>query len=333
MTPAVGAATAGAAAADDVAVRVERLNRVSQRRVVDPDVELPGSVGPGQLVPDELLTVHGTGIVLDAEQRRTLSREEVAAMLDAGIRFEAVLEAGFALRVARAEDLTDPRITYLLHEMGEETRHQRLFQRVIDQIGPRAPDVLGDSRVLRTVDRVFTRWIVEHPPLLFVMVLAGEEIPDLLQRLAAEHPETDPFLAEVNRHHRQEEARHLSFARGVLGEVWAEAAPHERAAVHRLAPFAITQLFDLLVQPGVYATVGLDPMPTWRRVRSTPERVELRRRATRPVLDALLDAGVVEAGRIPRGWRELCGVDPWGRPGPRGPRSGPSALWRRTAGP
>ena len=310
--------------------RVERLNRVSQQRFVDPDDDLPGSVGDGQLIADELLTIHGTGIRLDAEQRRRLSREEVAAMFDSGIRFEAVLEAGFALRVAYASDVTDPRITYLLHEMGEETRHQRLFQRVIAQIGPTAPDVLAGSRILRQVDTVFTRWIIEHPPLLFVMVLAGEEIPDLLQRLASEHPGTDPFLVEVNRYHRQEEARHLSFARSVLPEVWADAAPqerffffffpvvlrlwadaapHERAAVHRLAPFAITQLFDLLVQPGVYATVGLDPFATWRTVRASPERIELRRRATRPVLDALLAAGVVEPGRVPRGWRTLCGVD------------------------
>lgn len=306
--------TARTASAPSVTARIERLNRVSGQRFVDPDRDLPGSVGAGQLLPDELLTLHGTGIRLDAGQRCRLSREEVAAMFDAGIRFEAVLEAGFATRVARASDLTDPRVTYLLHEMGEETRHQRLFQRVISQIGPTAPDVLAASRVLRRVDRVVTRRIVEHPPLLFVMVLAGEEIPDLLQRLASEHPDTDPFLAEVNRYHRQEEARHLSFARAELPDVWAEAAPHERAVVHRLAPFAITQLFDLLVQPGVYSTVGLDPFATWRIVRGCPERVHLRRRATRPVLAALLDAGVIEPGQVPRGWRGLCGVDRRGAP-------------------
>ena len=88
-------------ATTSVTDRVERLNRVSERRVIDPDRDLPGCIGEGQLVPDELLSVHGTGIALDAEQRRRLSREEVASMFDAGIRFEAVLEAGFALQVAR----------------------------------------------------------------------------------------------------------------------------------------------------------------------------------------------------------------------------------------
>ncbi len=169
-------------------------------------------------------------------------------MFDAGIRFEAVLEAGFALQVARSSDLTDPLVTYLLHEMGEETRHQRVFQRVIGQIGPTARNPL-DNWVLRRVDRSATGWIIERPAMLFVLVLAGEEIPDLLQQLASEHPDTDPFLAQVNRYHRQEEARHLSFARNVLPDLWERASRAERAAVLRVAPLAIGTMFDTLIHP------------------------------------------------------------------------------------
>ena len=44
--------------------------------------------------------------------------------------------AGFGLQIAEADDYTDPRITYLLHELGEETRHSRLFARLLDQLGP-----------------------------------------------------------------------------------------------------------------------------------------------------------------------------------------------------
>jgi hypothetical protein len=36
--------------------------------------------------------------------------------------------------------------------------------------------------------------------------------------------------------------------------------------------------------------------------------------ATRPVLRALLDAGVLERGKVPTPWRGLCGVDPDGEP-------------------
>ena len=204
-----------------VVERVERLNRASLKRVIEPDADLPGAVGDGQLMADELLSVAGMDLGLTAEQRRILSREEVASMFSAGTRFEAVLEIGFARQVAYAADLTDPRITYLLHEIGEETRHQRLFIRLVSQIAPRAVNPMEGKAWMERLDRFGTGWITSHPAMLYVMVLAGEEIPDRMQKLASEHPDTDPFLASVNRYHRQEEARHLSFARAMLPEVWA----------------------------------------------------------------------------------------------------------------
>ena len=51
--------------------------------------------------------------------------------MDTGVRFESVLMAGFSLDILSRPDLTDPRVTYLLHEMGEETRHSRLFVRLL----------------------------------------------------------------------------------------------------------------------------------------------------------------------------------------------------------
>lgn len=291
-----------------VVERVERLNRASLRRVIEPDVDLPGAVGDGQLVADELLSVAGLDLGLTAEQRRILSREEVASMFSAGTRFEAVLEIGFARQVAYAPDLTDPRITYLLHEVGEETRHQRLFIRLISQIGPKAIHPLEGKAWMDRLDRFGTGWITNHLAMLYVMVLAGEEIPDRMQKLASEHPDTDPFLASVNRYHRQEEARHLSFARAMLPEVWAEASAVERWALRTIVPLGIQQLFDFLVHPGVYETIGLPGWETWKAVVRSPERVAIRQQATRPILGALIDADLISARRVPRRWQALCGV-------------------------
>ena len=299
-----------------VVERVERLNRASLRRVIEPDADLPGSIGDGQLMADELLSIAGMDLDLTAEQRRILSREEVASMFSAGTRFEAVLEIGFARQVAYARDLTDPRITYLLHEIGEETRHQRLFIRLISQINPQAVHPLEGKAWMDRLDRFGTGWITNHLAMLYVMVLAGEEIPDQMQKLASEHPATDPFLASVNRYHRQEEARHLSFARTMLPEVWAGASRVERTVIRRIAPLVISDLFRFMVHPGVYSQVGLDPWATWKQVNKSPTRVQLRRVSTRPVLEALLNAGVLDRGDIPAAWQKLCGVNADGVPEP-----------------
>ncbi len=234
-------------------------------------------------------------------------------MLTMGVHFEAVLTAGFARQIAETSDLSDPRVTYMLHEIGEEARHSRAFVRLIEDLAPTAKNPF-DTPIAKFLLNRLTRSLAKTDALLLVMVLAGEEIPDHLQKLAAEHPETDPFLAALNRYHRMEETRHLSFARTVLPEAWSRAGWVERLRIRIAAPFMISQLWQAFVHPGVYATVGLPTWRTWMAVQHLPRRIELRKTVTRPVLEALLDAGVFRRGHVPRGWRTLCGVDRDGAP-------------------
>ena len=141
------------------------------------------------------------------------------------------------------------------------------------------------------------------------MVLAGEEIPDLLQKRTLEHPDTDPFLAQVNRYHRQEEARHLAFARLRLPEIWARAPRRHRFAVRHIAPAIIRSQLRGVLHPGIYGAAGL---PGWKRalaVYQSPSGVDLRQQATRPILATLLEAGAFPFGRVPKRWQTLCGVD------------------------
>jgi hypothetical protein len=98
----------------------------------------------------------------------------------------------------------------------------------------------------------------------------------------------------------------------VLPEIFSGAGRVDRYLVRRVAPLVIGGMFDMLVHPGVYETVGLPGWDTWKAVRASKDRVALRHEAVRPVLRALLDAGGLTRGRIPRRWRELCGVDRMG---------------------
>lgn len=312
-TEAPAVAPPGGRSPAPVETRVRRLSNAASRRVIEPDTDVPGAVGPGQIIPDEFLSIAGLDLDLTPAQKATLSREEVASVTRSGIRFEAVLEAGFALEIAGRLEIGDPRMEFLLHEIGEETRHQRLFLRLYEQLDPQAVSPL-DRPAFRFLFRRQVNRIVNSRALLYTLVLGGEEIPDLLQKLVSEHPDSDPFLRQVNLYHRQEEARHLSYARAVLPEIWAKATPLDRMAVHRIAPKIIGGMFDMLVHPGVYATVGLPTWETWKRANRSPARVAMRHEATRPVLRALIDAGAVPTRRVPRGWRELCGVDCNGDP-------------------
>ena len=296
--------------------RIARLSTASLKRIVEPDVDVPGAVGDGQVLPDELLSVADLPEVLGAltpEQKCTLSREEFASIVDTGIRFESVLMAGFSMEIVNRRDLTDPRVTYLLHEMGEETRHSRLFVRLLTQIRPRAKNPL-DNWVLRLAQNALLPVLTSMRSMFCLLVLSGEEVPDLMQKLASEHPDTDPMIKAVSKYHRQEEARHLAFARMLFPEQWAAAGPFERFVVRHLSSRIAIGMFDTIVHPGVYATVGLPTWKTWRAVNRTRGRTALRHRALKPLLDTLLDAGVFAGNRIPKGWRLAAGVDRHGLP-------------------
>jgi len=295
--------------------RIDRLSTVSLNRVIEPDEQVPGHVGPGAVLPPELLSIAGLDVEknLTPEQLATLSREEVASIVEAGIRFEAILIAGFALDIAGRTDVTDPRVVYMLHELGEETRHSRLFIRLLDQLAPTAKNPLANPFFRFVQQRVLHR-LLRKPAFFDLLVLTGEEIPDLFQKLASEHPDTDEFVRAVNKYHRQEEARHLSFARMLLPELWQQASRGEKWAIRNLAPRFIRGMFDTIVHPGVYATVGLPTWDTWKQARNAPKRVALRHQALRPLLTALLDAEAFRPGSIPKAWQDLCGVDKYGVP-------------------
>lgn len=121
-------------------------------------------------------------------------------------------------------------------------------------------------------------------------------------------------MRAVSRYHRQEEARHLTFARLLLPELWEAASRTERFLVRHVAPQMIQAIFDSMIHPGVYATVDLPAWETWRRVRRSPARRALLHEAMRPLVGAMVDAGALASGDVPRAWRTVAGIDRDARP-------------------
>src|SRR5438874_5098844 len=165
----------------DNSARIERLNSASLRRVIEPDEEVTGTLTKDQILPDELLSVADLNLQLSPAQKATLSREELASIVRFGILFEAVLMSGFAYQLALSPDVTDPRFTYTLHEMGEETRHSRLFVRLVEQLAPTQRNPMESGLALRIRSRMLPL-LLRRPATLDAFVLAGEELPDPFHR-------------------------------------------------------------------------------------------------------------------------------------------------------
>jgi hypothetical protein len=88
--------------------------------------------------------------------------------------------------------------------------------------------------------------------------------------------------------------------------VWNEVSAIERFVVRHFGPVIMTGVFDSMIHPGVYRSVGLPGWRTWNSVRKTPARRTLRNEAFRPVYEALSAAGAFQnRRRPPRAWRAM----------------------------
>ena len=278
--------------------------RQAQHGVAGPD-HRPGQGharprwGRAGVLPRDLL-VATAGLdegALDDEQFATFSRLALAAITQAGLQFEAFLMAGFGLEIARADDYTDPRITYLLHEVGE---------------GPATPGCssgCSSSSARPPATPWTTGWWRPWAGGWSTRSSSGRRCcspwcwparrsPTCCRSGRPTTPGTDPFVREVNRYHRQEEARHLAFARMLLPEVWHGPAGRPVAGVAR-GPVLIREMYENMIHAGVFAAVGLPGVPHLAGGPHHPGGSRSAPPPPRPVLDALIDAGAIERARSP----------------------------------
>ena len=141
--------------------------------------------------------------------------------------------------------------------------------------------------------------LTSMPAMFCVAVLTGEEIPDLLPEARRASTLTPtPSSATVNRYHRQEEARHIAFARMILPELLEESElrrPDDgqaRCASHRRWDVRLDG------EPRCLQGRGSPGWKTWLAANRTPQRLEIKHGALRPLLAAVIDAGGFPPGEF-----------------------------------
>jgi hypothetical protein len=219
-------------------------------------------------MPPERLSLYGTYLWdrLTEEQRRELSRQEVACVASTGIWFEAILMQ-MLIRYAYDRDPTTSHIQYSYTEIGDECRHTVMFARMVGKLDAAyyRPDPLALllGRVLKTFS---------NRPLTFAGALFVEELLDQGQREITRDESLEALSRAVCRIHVTEEARHMRYAREELIRIW-PAQPAAVRAVSRLVLAVVAVLSaDRLINPAAYARVGLDPREARRVARRNPHR-------------------------------------------------------------
>ncbi|MEO6702294.1 MAG: diiron oxygenase [Jatrophihabitantaceae bacterium] len=268
-----------------------RLLIASTENSFDPMTELDwdAELVPGLwFAPKHRLSLYGTELwdSLTEQQQIELSKHEVASIMQVGLWFEIILMQ-MMLRYAYDLDARTPHAQYALTEIGDETRHSVMFGRAADRLGvPR----YGAPRLLHQLARVYKA--TAGGPAMFAPVLVAEEILDRLQREAMVDDSIQPLIRGINRIHVVEEARHVRYARQELARMMPRLG--RASLAHQRAVVAIVSylLVESLIDPKVYAAVGIEPELGRAAAKANPNFQESKRWMAAKIMPFLQEAGI-----------------------------------------
>ncbi|GAA2361671.1 diiron oxygenase [Dactylosporangium salmoneum] len=289
----------------DVAAQREataaRLLKISAGNTYDPEVDIDWKApqpADRMYAPEHRLSLYGTPLwdSLSTEQKIELSKHEVASIASIGIWFEVLLMR-MLLRHVTGKDPRSGHVQYALTEVGDECRHSIMFARMIDAFGAPA---YRPAAVHRALGRYLgaTAGGIQT----FAAALIAEEILDALQREAMADESLQPLVRMVSRIHVVEEARHIRFARDELARQMAASWKPRQWYCQFIVGRAAYTVTHSLINPQVYAAVGLDPAQASATAWRNPHFRETLRWAGTRVTTYLQEFGLV-AGPARTLWR------------------------------
>ncbi|WP_236796007.1 diiron oxygenase [Amycolatopsis sp. GM8] len=279
----------------------DRLLKSSANKFYDPEVDIDWAAPLPEGKPYELehrCSLYGTHLwdQLTPEQRIELGKHEIASIASNGIFFEVLLMQLLLKDIYRG-DPTSRHVQYALTEIADECRHSTMFARMVERFD--APPY-GPVKIVHQLGKLLP--VLGYGPALYGSILVAEEVLDRLQRESMADENVQPLVRMVNRIHVLEEARHVTFAREEVTRGMAKLSKTELYYQRWLiasVSFAITRS---LINPRVYASVGLRPKEAWETAMANPHFQETMRWAGERIVAFLDEAGLVGAPGM-RMWR------------------------------
>ncbi len=246
-----------------------RLLKSSADKFYDPLVDIDWAAPVAEDLhyhPEHRISLYGTELWdrMTREQQIELGKHEIASVASNGIFFEVLLMQ-MLLKQVYDNDPTTEHVQYMLTEIADECRHSVMFGKGIARFGCPAD---GPRPLVRFLARFLPA--IGKGPSAYAAILVAEEILDRMQRENMADERLQPLIRMINRIHVLEEARHVTFARQEVVQGMAAAGPLARAW-HRFFTAVVSYFIALsLINPKVYAAVGLDPRQARRAAKNNP---------------------------------------------------------------
>jgi P-aminobenzoate N-oxygenase AurF len=256
--------------------------------VVDIDWDAPTPEGLYGLSP-EWSSLFGTPLwdELAEDQRITLTIHEMCSISGVGIWFECLLMQ-LVLRDIYGEDPAQPHVQWALTEIADECRHSVMFARSAEKLG--VPSYQPPPGILR-LGKLFAA--KGDGASAYAAILVAEEILDIFQRDLMKDERVLPLIRAGSQIHVVEEARHMRFAREEIARRAPELNFLQRRKHRTVVASVAAIVADNLVQPQVYAAVGLDPARARAAARANEHYAAKLRGAAAGLVSFLREVGLI----------------------------------------
>ncbi|MCG8591478.1 MAG: diiron oxygenase [Proteobacteria bacterium] len=243
-------------------------------------------------MPPELCSLYGTEAweELDLPAQRTLSRYELGNFFSLTLQGERPLIQGL---VNQMYSRRNPEVTeYIHHFLDEENKHMVMFA---DFCNRYVGKVYNYKKLV--LPREYAKG--EEDVTFFIKVLIVEELGDYYNIAMGRDKRLHPLVAEINNIHHADEARHITFGRRLLKDLFEEFAPTwsaETLAGLRswLGDYMRSSWADFY-NPSMYRDAAIpDAYPARQAALKHPACRAHRERASERLVKYFLDTGILE---------------------------------------
>ena len=269
-----------------------RLLGSAAKKSYDPVVDIDWTASiPEHLygLSPEWSTLYGTPLwsSLSEPERVRLTIHEYCSISGVGIWFECLLMQ-LVLKDIYGDDPAQPHVQWALTEIADECRHSVMFARTAQKFG--APSYQPPASILRLGKAFVKRF---DGPAAYAAILVAEEILDIFQRDLMKDERVQPLTRATSQIHVVEEARHMRFAREEIGRRAPDLSRWQLRKQRTGVAAVAAIVADNLVQPEVYASVGLDPAEAKAAARANEHYRNKLRTASSGLVAFLRDAGLI----------------------------------------
>lgn len=269
-----------------------RLLQSAAKKSYDPVVDIDWDAPiPHDLygLSPEWSSLYGTPLwdELTDSQRVTLTIHEYCSISGVGIWFECLLMQ-LVLRDVYGDDPAQPHVQWALTEIADECRHSVMFARTAETFG--APSYQPPPAIL-ALGKAFAA--KGSGPAAYAAILVAEEILDIFQRDLMKDERVQPLTRATSQIHVVEEARHMRFARDEVARRAPALSGWQRRKQRTMVAAVAAIVADNLVQPQVYASVGLDPATAKAAARANEHYADKLRGAATGLVGFLRENGLI----------------------------------------